>query len=347
MDLAELADDAEELGGAFAENQEAPSIADDAKLTTLVLAAERSELQDLQAQRVLISAVTFLRGWLDRALHDGPVAASKSVYKSPLYDLTSALRREASTSVVHRTEREQRFAMMTRFYRLAHQRPKMAFHQSELCHDFGNDQDVTDRWVQWALSKRLLMVADQANGGDRLLKITTAGIDWVESTLESWGAESDQQGRFQLVLRSGEIHMGNKYTITNTNSTVGAQGVGDNITVTGSLTIGAPGGTVSQTQFDEHIKAAKKALVDDEDRLDDLVREALTQFLTLARKIQVEQQSLAEVQAKMKETLDEVWAQQASKGLRPQTLPEGLKVIETLAKSPITAEVAKKLLLGA
>jgi hypothetical protein len=64
----------------------------------------------------------------------------------------------------------------------------------------------------------------------------------------------------------------------------------------------------------------------------------------MARKIQVDQQSMAQVQAKMKETLDEVWAQQAAKGLRPQALPEGLKVIEVLAKSPITAEIAKKLL---
>jgi hypothetical protein len=54
----------------------------------------------------------------------------------------------------------------------------------------------------------------------------------------------------------------------------------------------------------------------------------------VARKIQVDQQSIADVQAKMKETVDEMWAQQAAKGLRPRALPEGLKVIEALAKSP-------------
>ncbi len=106
--------------------------------------------------------------------------------------------------------------------------------------------------------------------------------------------------------------MGDKYSVTNTNSTIGAQAVGDNAHAVGTVNTGEAR-VPSQAQLDQHLKDAKKALVDDEDRLDDLVREALTQFLTMARKIQVDQQDLAQLQAKMKETLDEVWAQQAVK----------------------------------
>ena len=46
----------------------------------------------------------------------------------------------------------------------------------------------------------------------------------------------------------------------------------------------------------------------------------------------------------MKATLDEVWAQQEAKGMKSKLLPKGLEVVEVLAKSPITAEIAKKLL---
>lgn len=72
--------------------------------------------------------------------------------------------------------------------------------------------------------------------------------------------------------------------------------------------------------------------------------EALNQFLRLARDIQVEQKSLADVQAKMKETLDEVWAEQAVKGVKPQLLPKTLQVAGAIATNPVMVEVAKKLI---
>jgi peptidoglycan hydrolase CwlO-like protein len=134
-------------------------------------------------------------------------------------------------------------------------------------------------------------------------------------------------------------------TINNTSGTV-AVVRGDHNTVTSTVNAGPPG-AMTQKQHQEKIKEAQNALNDDQDaleRIDGRLYEALGQFLSMARKIQVENQNIAEVQAKMKETLDEMWAQQAAKGLRPQALPEGLKVLETLAKSPITAEVAKLLI---
>ena len=141
--------------------------------------------------------------------------------------------------------------------------------------------------------------------------------------------------------------MGSKFTTNISGDTkIGAFGQGDNITVNGNLTVGAPG-PLTQEQHKTVISAAQTALVHDQDaleRIDDRLYEALGQFLTLARKIQVEQQSLIEVQRLMKATLDEVWAQQEAKGMKPKLLPKGLEVVEALAKSPITAEIARKLM---
>lgn len=148
------------------------------------------------------------------------------------------------------------------------------------------------------------------------------------------------------VYHHGDVIMGDKYKTTITGSTVGAFAQGDHAVATGHVTIGASG-SLTQEQHKTAISAAQTALVHDQDaleRIDDRLYEALGQFLTLARKIQVEQQSLAEVQAQMKATLDEVWAQQEAKGMKPKLLPKGLEVVEALAKSPITAEIAKKLL---
>jgi hypothetical protein len=100
---------------------------------------------------------------------------------------------------------------------------------------------------------------------------------------------------------------------------------------------------LTQTQHEERIKQAKKGLVEDEDKLDDLVHDALSQFLTLARKIQVEQQSLADTQAKMKAIFDEVWAAQVAKGMKPQPMPKTLEVIKALMENPAMGEVTKKL----
>ncbi len=55
---------------------------------------------------------------------------------------------------------------------------------------------------------------------------------------------------------------------------------------------------------------------------------------------------MAEVQAKMKETLDDVWAQQAAKGMKPGLLPKSLEIAGAIATNPVMFEVAKKLLGG-
>lgn len=191
---------------------------------------------------------------------------------------------------------------------------------------------------------------------NQIIKIFEIGLKNPRWVLTDFGLRKllEAEDRTDLgasVHHHGDIIMGSTFTNNISGDTqIGAFGQGDGITVTGSLTVnaGAPG-TRTQEQHKAAIKEAQTALVHDQDaleRIDDRLYEALNQFLSMARKIQVDQQSLAEVQAKMKETLDEVWAQQVAKGLRPQALPEGLKVIEALVKSPITAEIAKHLLAG-
>jgi anti-anti-sigma regulatory factor len=158
------------------------------------------------------------------------------------------------------------------------------------------------------------------------------------------GAIRHQSGAY---YHHGDVIMsGSKFDTNITGSNVGAFGQGDGATVTGTLNM-ASADTLTQEHHKAAITEAQTALIHDQDaleRIDDRLYEALGQFLTMARKIQVDQQSIAEVQAKMRETLDEVWAQQVAKGMKAQALPKGLKVIGALAASPVTVEVAKKLL---
>ncbi len=164
--------------------------------------------------------------------------------------------------------------------------------------------------------------------------------------IKSARQEPDQPAATIVHHHHGDAHMGSTFTTNITGSTIGAFAQGDGAVATGHVVVGAAG-TRTQEQHKTAISQAQTALVHDQDaleRIDDRLYEALGQFLTLARKIQVEQQSLAEVQAKMKETLDDVWAQQEAKGMKLKLLPEGLGVVEALAKSPITAEIARRLL---
>jgi len=158
-------------------------------------------------------------------------------------------------------------------------------------------------------------------------------------------AETNANMNTEATKRASAILKEVTFTTNITGSTIGAVAVGDHATVTGTVHVGATR-SVTQTRHEEHIKKAKKALIEDEDRLDKLLYEVLWQFLILARKIQVEQQSLAETQAKMKATLDEVWAAQVAKGMRPEVLPKTLEVVKALMENPVMGEVVKGLAGG-
>lgn len=141
--------------------------------------------------------------------------------------------------------------------------------------------------------------------------------------------------------------MGDKFTTNISNSNVGAAAIGTGAQATGSVTTTTQAPT--QEQHRKAVTEAQGALVRDQDaldRLDSRMFEALNQFLRLARDIQVEQKSLAEVQAKMKDTLDEVWAEQAAKGMKPQLLPKTLEVAGAIVSNPVMIEVGKKLIGG-
>ncbi len=129
-----------------------------------------------------------------------------------------------------------------------------------------------------------------------------------------------------------------KFNVTVKNSTIGAQAIGDHASATAQL--GAA--TVpSQAAHVASVKAAQKALIDDEDTLEPLLHEVLGQFLRVAREIQVGQDSLAELQRAMKNTLEDIWAQKTASEFGP--LPQGAKVLAELAKSPLMGAVVQKL----
>lgn len=152
-------------------------------------------------------------------------------------------------------------------------------------------------------------------------------------------------GQANIVQHPGGLSVGDNYTSNIKGSTVGAVAIGANAQAAGSATHGMS--VLTQEQHRTALKEAQAALVRDQDTLDQIdarLYEALGQFLRLAREIQVEQQGLSEVQAKMKETLDDVWAQHATSGLRAQTIPKTLELAQALLKDPAMAEVVKNLL---
>jgi hypothetical protein len=143
------------------------------------------------------------------------------------------------------------------------------------------------------------------------------------------------------------IHHGDVVTSTITNSVVGANAVGAGPSAEGN-SVSGNSNAVTQERHRELVGEAQAALVQDQDKLDEIdsrLFDALNQFLRIARTIQVEQSELADVQRRMKETLDEVWVKLAADDLRPR-LPEATKVAEVLMKVPAVAQALKALLEG-
>ncbi len=170
-------------------------------------------------------------------------------------------------------------------------------------------------------------------------RLTNAGVDRIMNT-PALAATA------LVSVHHGDIVYGAKTTSTITDSTVGAVAVGAQASATQSI---SQEPTVSREQLRSAISEAQRALVSDQDSLDQIderIYEALNQFLRIARSIEVEQKSLADVQRKMQETLDEVWAAQVAQGMKPAVLPEALQVIQTFLKNPLTLELGKHLVGG-
>jgi len=173
------------------------------------------------------------------------------------------------------------------------------------------------------------------------LQALPAGLA-LSAPVPGLGTQSTRGG---LVIHNyGEAQVGDNYT-TIKSSNVGAVAAGRGATATGSVTVAAQPPT--QEQHRGAIAEAQGALVRDQDALDALdsrIFEALSQFLRLARDIQVEHQQLVDIQAKMKETLDEVWAEQVAKGMKAQLVPRTLEVAEKIATNPVLLEVARSVI---
>ena len=160
--------------------------------------------------------------------------------------------------------------------------------------------------------------------------------------------EVEEDARFgdaaeRILHPYGETQVGDKYMTTITGSNVST--LAHTPREPPRLTTQVP----TQEQLRKTIADTQGALVRDQDALDKLdtrMYEALNQFLRLARDIQVEQQTLGRIQAGMKNTLGEVWVEQAANGMKPELLPETLEVARAITANPIMVEVAKKLIAG-
>lgn len=143
-------------------------------------------------------------------------------------------------------------------------------------------------------------------------------------------------------------HAGPTTSITNTynfpGANVGALATGGS-TATGSAHVGASAHP-SQEQYVETVKKAKKALVDDEEKLQPIELEVLQQFLRIAQQQNVAVTSLAEGQKKILELAEETWAKNAAKEMKPPSLSDALEVIKTLASNPLMQQAVKFLVTG-
>lgn len=156
---------------------------------------------------------------------------------------------------------------------------------------------------------------------------------------------SRQQDPMVIIHNHGEAQVGDKYTTNITGATMGAVAVGPGAAATGRIEVGAQ--FLTQAAHRKAVAEAQAALVHDQDALEQLdarLFDALNQFLRLARSIEVEQKSLTELQAAMKQTLDDVWAEHVAKGMRPQLLPKALEVASAVASNPIMAEVVRRVI---
>jgi|CZKU01.1.fsa_nt_gi hypothetical protein len=170
--------------------------------------------------------------------------------------------------------------------------------------------------------------------------------DFVRRNWSPKDAAETARGTTSSLSFTGPVHVGDSYSTSVTRSHVGAvvSGPGAKSVVTGSvheLPIRA-----HQAEHREVLAAAQGALLRDQDVLDKVdpaIFDALNQFLRMAREIQVENKEIADVQSKMKATLDDVWTQHAAKGMKSTLIPNTLEVVKALAASPAMAEVAKKL----
>jgi len=133
--------------------------------------------------------------------------------------------------------------------------------------------------------------------------------------------------------------MGN-YNITNTPTNVGSQAIGEGAIATGGVAVS--GGVRVGTDYEKCIRDARKALVDDEDRLEGLsqgLSDALVQFLRLAREIQIDQRAILDGQNRIQASVDDLWEKQVAQRHKGITLPAVVEVAK--ASAPVLSELMK------
>ena len=138
--------------------------------------------------------------------------------------------------------------------------------------------------------------------------------------------------------------MGQKNHVNISGGVVGAVGVGNNVSVTGSVVTGPRAGSEKQEEYVQRIEDAVQALVKARGELEQGSHDAIQESLRILRDARADQVLQGQAVVQVKETLDDMWAQLAAKGVRTQWPAKMLELLQAIAKVPGLAEVAKKLL---
>lgn len=174
-------------------------------------------------------------------------------------------------------------------------------------------------------------------------------VDKIVSTVRyavTWHSVHGPRSQVSQAHYHGDVVMGSKNIASvGEGSFVVGMAVGDGARADGSVNQHQEGG-ITQQEHAAMIKEAQIALVHCQDEIHSLLYDALNQFLRLVREIQVDQRSMAECQAKIMEAYDQTWAEQAAKGMRPQTISKASEIVAALVKHPLMNGVISKLIEG-
>lgn len=211
--------------------------------------------------------------------------------------------------------------------------------------------DLADQWEAASLLSQISEAYLHSKGGDDVIQLEgengnfRSGQRPAESLVELGLLESVGERRYRIT-DAGKRHVRG----TGTEASPSGVSIQNNVTINAPVAALAVGQTatatttqgLTQERFRQDLDAAMQALVRDQDALEQIdsrLYEALNQFLRTARKLEIDVDSLGDVQRKMKETLDEVWSAHSVDGLRSKALPATLEVVKALASSPFLSAV--------
>jgi hypothetical protein len=219
----------------------------------------------------------------------------------------------------------------------------------EIGQELGLTRGETDGAAEYLKGKGLIEHVTIGGG----ISLTAYGVEEVEHSIKrpqqdtehfpavaihNYGTVIQQHGS------GNSANVGNTTSSTIHASNVAGVAAGPGASATG--TVGASDGQVSRADFVAFVGTAQKALVDAQDQLGDATYEELSKIVHRVRKLEFETASAAQLQARIKSTVDDAEIERVAAQLKGTPGVSGLEVFKLLFASPITVELAKKLMGG-